>query len=147
MLSVRAEKMLAAVLAGKTHQEAAEISGLSRGYIDHALREDSRYPEIYAEYRRRLMEQSERLTEKADRSKEALIAELEEIAIVCKDGKPIVDKEGEIVGHERDTTNWIKTVVERAKLLGYYVEKKEISGKLTVADIIGSIDLDDDEDE
>lgn len=139
--------MLAAVLAGKTYREAAEASGLSESWIKHVMKEDSRSPKVYEEYRRRLMEQTERLTEAADRSKEALIEELEEIAGECRDGKPIVNKDGEIVGHEKDFTNWIKTVVERAKLLGYYVEKKELSGKLTVADIIGSIDLDSEEEE
>lgn len=145
MLNPKQEAALAAVLAGKTYKEAAEDAGFTEGHVKQLFRPGSRWPEVYEEYQRRLQEQSETLSEEADRSKDALISELEEVAEYCREGRPILSKEREIIGHERDHANWIRTIVERGKLLGYYVDKKEINGKLTVADIISSIDLEEDE--
>lgn len=138
-LTPQQQKLMGALLAGKPYREAAEISGFSVQYIHNLMGgREERYKWFKDEYETRLAEQGERICEREpDRSKEALIAELEEVAGHCRDGKPILDKEGGIIDYDRDHTNWIKTIVERGKLLGYYIDKKELSG--TVQTVSGPV--------
>lgn len=113
---------MGALLSGMTYKEAAKATGYSLHSIGNLMSgSEPRYSWFLEEYQRRLAEQAKRIMEREpDRSKEALLAELEELRDTCKDGKKI------------DRTNWIKTIIERGKLLGYYIEKKEVTGAVTV---------------
>lgn len=161
-LPKKQQNLILELLSGKSIREASEVAGVSYDWAKqlHCNRDPKRTQAFYDVLQEERRKQNERISQgivdkavarvsEVDRSKEALLAELEEIADYCKIEIPIVSKKsGEVVGYERDISNWIKTVIERGKLLGYYVDKKEHSGKFTVADIIGSIDVDDeDEDE
>src|SRR5690606_33632304 len=84
------------------------------------------------EFLRRRESQTERLlVKKPDRSKDALLSELEELRDMCKGGL-ITAEDGGAVLAALDTQVWLRTIVERGKLLGYYVERKQIDGNLTV---------------
>lgn len=112
--------------------DAAKEAGLSESYAQslHAGTEKKYFKE---ELDRRREDQTERiLVEEPDRSKKALLKRWDEFRDACKTRK------GEN-GDDPDLTNWARSLIEEGKLMGHYVQKHEHSGKLTVADIIGSI--------
>lgn len=128
VLNPRQEIILSALLAGKTQIEAAEEAGVTAQYVSCLLTRETKsqngaksIQRFRKEYAKRLAEQRERLMEKADITKESLLDELVEISRCCK--------------QEQDRGNWIKTVSERAKLLGFYPGSKvelEHSGNVNV---------------
>lgn len=144
-LNPKQEIALAAVLAGKTYREAADKAGYTEDHVKQMLSPNGRFPEVYQEYQRRLMEHSERLDEDAYCTKAELLRELRDIAQECRAGKPIVSRDGEIVDYEKDLTNWVRTVVERGKLCGHYVTKAEVLNKTEEAYEIDPDDLTDEE--
>ena len=121
-LNAKQQKLMGALLSGMTYKEAAKASGYSLHHIGNLMSgQEERFSWFLEEYKKQLEKQAKRIMEREpDRSKEALLAELEELRDTCKDGKKI------------DRTNWIKTIIERGKLLGYYIEKKEVTGAVQV---------------
>lgn len=119
---------MAALLAGKTQMEAAEEAGVTAQYVSCLLSRNvedqtgsKAMLKFRTEYEKRLAEQRERLMEKADITKESLLDELVEISRFCR--------------ADQDRVNWIKTISERAKLLGFYPGSKvelEHSGNVNV---------------
>lgn len=132
------EAWIEAILDGATIEDACSVSGVAvptgRKWHSGALRS-----EIYEEVQRRRAQMAERsaalreegLEKRAQEqftSFEAVVADLKRV--------------GQAAEEKGNLKVWLQTIVERGKLGGLYVQKMEHTGKLTVADIIGSVDLD-----
>lgn len=117
-LNPKQEIVVAAVLSGKTYREAAEEAGFTEDHVKQLLRPGSRHPEVLEEYQRRKVELGEALAVETRRSLEGLLSELEEATEKAK--------------RMLEFPSWIRAIMARAKLLGLFVDKKQIDGSITV---------------
>lgn len=117
-LNAKQELAVAARLSGKTYREASDESGLAEDHIRQLLSPGGRHPHVYEEYARRKAEMAEALGEDARRTLDGLLSELEE---ATEKAKALLE-----------FPSWIRAIVERAKLLGLHIDRKQIEGSLTV---------------
>lgn len=115
-LNAKQELAVAARLAGKTYREAADESGLTEDHVKQLLSPGGRHPHVFEEYERRKAEMVDALGEDARRTLDGLLVELEEAT----------DKAKGML----EFPSWIRAIVERAKLLGFNVDRKQIEANI-----------------
>lgn len=117
-LNAKQELAVAARLAGKTYRDAADESGLTEDHVRQLLAPGGRHPHVFEEYERRKAEMAEALGEDARRTLDGLLSELEE---ATDEAKAVLE-----------FPSWIRAIVERAKLLGLSIDRKQIDGTISV---------------
>lgn len=122
-LNTKQELLLAALLEGRSRAEAAKKAGLTPTYVRQMLMESNTDPAA-VKLRTALGTALEALREQSTWTAQRLIEEHEDQYHTLKEDYPEIA---------------CRHLIELGKIVGVYVTKHEHHGKLSVADIIGSV--------